>query len=287
MAKQNLSRTDSRPAAGCSLKPAVPTKPVKVSVNGVDIPRDLIARETQNHPAGKPIEAWIAAARALVVRELLLQEARRLSIAAEPLDDGDGRRETEEEAVIRQLVEREVVTPEPDEAACRRYYDKNRQRFKTPTLYEVRHILVAARGGARKEAEATARSLIEQLQVNPAAFAEFAESYSACPSAKTGGSLGQISRGQTVAEFEAALGELAVGEISPKPIETRYGFHVIIVDRRIEGRELPFEMVSERIAQWLGDTVRHTAIRQYISILAGSAEITGITLDENRSPLVQ
>ena len=60
-----------------SLRRAWP-KPVTVSVNGVVMPRDAIARETQHHPADTPILAWQAAARALVIRELLLQEARRL-----------------------------------------------------------------------------------------------------------------------------------------------------------------------------------------------------------------
>ena len=52
-------------------------KPVTVSVNGVSIARDAIVREMQHHPAPKPIAAWQQAARALVIRELLLQEARR------------------------------------------------------------------------------------------------------------------------------------------------------------------------------------------------------------------
>ena len=52
-------------------------KPVNVSVNGVAIPRDAIVREMQHHPADKPIAAWQQAARALVVRELLLQARRR------------------------------------------------------------------------------------------------------------------------------------------------------------------------------------------------------------------
>ncbi len=57
-------------------------KPATVSVNGVAIARDAIAREMQHHPAPKPIAAWQQAARALVIRELLLQEARRLGVAA-------------------------------------------------------------------------------------------------------------------------------------------------------------------------------------------------------------
>jgi hypothetical protein len=105
--------------------------PVEVSVNGVVIPRDMIAREVQHHPASKPVEAWLSAARALVVRELLLQQARRVGIAASPLSDEHGRRETDEDALIRQLIEREVKTPEPDEEICRRYYEQNRRRFRS------------------------------------------------------------------------------------------------------------------------------------------------------------
>src|SRR5512135_2280769 len=78
-------------------------KPAAVSVNGVVIPRDAIAREVQNHPASKPIKAWESAARALAIRELLLQQARLVGIIAAPVRDGAGRCETEEEALIRGL----------------------------------------------------------------------------------------------------------------------------------------------------------------------------------------
>ena len=130
----------------CSVSNTLP-KPKVVSVNGVVIAREVIAREVQNHPAEKPVLAWHAAARALVVRELLLQESRRLGIEAEPLRDPEGRSETPEEAAMRALIEREVVTPEPDEAACLRFYQQNRERFRSGDLYEAAHILVAAPPG--------------------------------------------------------------------------------------------------------------------------------------------
>jgi hypothetical protein len=106
-------------------------RPVEVSVNGVVIPRDAIAREVQHHPASKPVEAWLSAARALVVRELLLQKARRVGLAATPLSDERGRRETQEDALIRCLIEREIVTPEPDEESCRRHYEQRKRLFRS------------------------------------------------------------------------------------------------------------------------------------------------------------
>jgi peptidyl-prolyl cis-trans isomerase C len=116
----------------CTLRQQVGARPVPVTVNGVTISRAAIAREVQHHPADKPITAWQAAARALVIRELLLQEARRAGIKAAPLADGEGRRETDEEAIVRALVEREISIPNADPESCRRYYDRNRSRFRSP-----------------------------------------------------------------------------------------------------------------------------------------------------------
>jgi peptidyl-prolyl cis-trans isomerase C len=280
----------SAPAAGCTIKPVITTKQKAVSVNGVVISRAAISRETQNHPASKPIDAWLAAARALVVRELLLQEARRAGIAPIPLEDAEGRRETDDEALIRAIVTREVVTPEADEASCRRYYEMNRQRFRSADLCEVRHILVAAAPNdtnMRNEARQRADAIIAAIRNDPSLFSAMAEAESACSSGKTGGNLGQISPGQTVPEFEQALKMIPVGEVAAAPVETRYGFHVVLLDRRIVGREMPFEIVCERIAAWLNEKVRRVAIRQYIAILAGQAEITGIAFDASATPLVQ
>ncbi len=277
------------PSSGCSVKPAIEAKPKTVSVNGVTISRAAIARETQNHPADRPIDAWQAAARALAIRELLLQEARRLGLAASPIADAEGRRETEEEALIRQLVESQVVTPEPDDAVCRRYYDNNPARFRSATLHEVSHILIPVRGGegGEEEARTQAMALLSALRGDPSAFEAMARLHSACPSRETGGSLGQIGPGQTVPEFEAALPALPVGRVAPEPVRSRYGLHLVRVARRIEGRLLPFEFAAPRIRDYLEDRVRRTAERQYIALLAGRAAIAGVTLDAANSPLVQ
>lgn len=270
--------------AGCTVKPVIAAKPKTITVNGVAISRAAISRETQNHPAAKPIEAWQSAARALVVRELLLQEARRINLAPEPVSDGEGRRETDEEALVRGLVDSEVVTPRADEATCRRYYEQNRRRFTSPTLHEVSHILLPHDAN---EVDVLATAILTALADDPKAFEAMAMLNSVCPSKTTGGNLGQIGPGQTVPEFEDALPRLPIGLVAPEPIRTRFGLHIVKVERRIEGRELPFEMVQERIAGWLDEKVRRTAIQQYISILAGRAEIVGIDIAASPSPLVQ
>lgn len=270
--------------AGCTVKPVIAAKPKTISVNGVTISRAAISQETQNHPATKPIEAWQGAARALVVRELLMQEARRINLVPEPISDDAGRREMDEEALVRGLVEREVVTPQADEAICRRYYEQNRRRFTSPTLHEVSHILLPHDA---HDVDILATAILTALSDDPKAFEAMAMLNSVCPSKNTGGNLGQIGPGQTVPEFEEALAGLPVGTVAPEPVKTRFGLHIVKVERRIDGRELPFEMVRERIAGWLDEKVRRTAIQQYISILAGKASIVGIEISASPTPLVQ
>ena len=252
-----------------------------ISVNGVKIPREDISREAQNHQAASPAAAWTEAARALVIRQLLLQEALRLDMRPEPAVDEEGRRETDEEALVRALVEQQVKTPIADEMACRRYYEQNLQKFRSSDLYEAAHILIAAdpRDAAQVEAgRKHALALIEILARDPKGFADAARVSSACPSREQGGNLGQISRGQTVPEFEQALAGLTPGTVSSQPIQTRYGFHVVRLDRKVEGEQLPFELVEARIAEYLNEACRRRAIAQYIAILAGEARVEGVAL---------
>ena len=260
---------------------AISAKPTIVSVNGIAIPRDAIAREVQHHPAPTPVAAWKEAARALAIRELLLQEGRRLGLTGEPLTDSESRRETGEEALIRALIEREVKTPKPDTDSCWRYYKNNRHRFRSPDIYEASHILIAADARdveSYRFAREKAQAILIELTKDPAGFPDLARAHSDCPSAAQGGNLGQITSGQTTPEFERALRALAPGDLCKEPVATRYGFHIIRLDRKIEGRELPFEALAGRIADYLADSVERRAVAQYIARLASGAQVGGIEL---------
>lgn len=259
-------------------------------VNGTEIPEAAIRLEAQNHPAGTPDEAIVAARHALAVRELLLQRARAAGLAAVPEALEDGRLETDEDALIRQLLDHEVTVPSPDEASCRRYYENNRRRFRSPDLFEASHILFSAHPEdkpAYAAAAERAAQVIVELRGSPDRFADLAKQHSDCPSAQQGGNLGQLAKGQTVPEFETFLFNIEQGQICPVPVRTRYGVHVLWLQRKIDGRDLPFEMVRDRIADYLADAVYHRAVAQYIAIIAGGAEIEGVQLSQADSPLVQ
>ncbi|MET3458857.1 peptidylprolyl isomerase [Pseudomonas kilonensis] len=255
-----------------------------ISVNGVSITPQAMAQELQYHPADSREDAVYQAARALVIRELLQQRIAELGLA---LQVGAG--ENEEEAATRLLLEREVQVPQCDEATCLRYYESNRARFHSAPLLAVRHILLECAPDdveARSLAHVQAELLLERLDQFPGSFAELALKYSACPSKEQGGSLGQISKGQTVPELERQLFTLPAG-LASKPLESRYGWHVISIDQRIDGQSLPYEAVATAIRTQLQQGVWQKALVQYLQTLIGAADIRGIHLQGADSPLVQ
>lgn len=256
-----------------------------VVVEGVEIPEFLIAEEAQHHPSSNPLEARTAAGKALAVRALLLHRADELGLLAQPLTDEDGREETIEEALIRATLDAEVDVDPPGEAECRRVYDAQRARFSTPVLTEAAHILIEPQtddaegwGDARRSAQAT----LDQLVARPTLFAELAKSVSACPSGEVGGSLGQLSPGDVVGEVERALAGLKPGEILANPVRSRFGWHVLKLERRIEGRVPPFEYVEEKIRLHLESRAWAAAATRYVSELADRARAQGVAFSLTR-----
>jgi peptidyl-prolyl cis-trans isomerase C len=269
------------PSSNPRLQPAPPSFGI-VRVNGVEIEPEAIAEETQHHPAESGEAAWQQAARALAVRELLLQEARRRAITADPETDESGRSEVEEEAVIRALLEKLVEPPAASEEECRRYYDANSHHFRTPDLFEPSHILIEPEGddaAGWAAAEAEARAIAFEVGNNPEAFAAAAREFSRCPTAHQNGSLGQIRRGELVPSVQEAIEKLAEGTTARDPVRSRFGWHVIRLERRIEGQTLPFEVVKDRIADMLDARAWAVAAARFTAELARSAEIEGIQVD--------
>ena len=136
---------------------------------------------------------------------------------------------------------------------------------------------------ARRNAE----HALVRIQQNPDQFESIAEQESACSSATMGGRLGQITQGQTSPKFEFALFQMSDGEISSTPLATEFGFHIIRIDKRLEGELLPFDAVKGQIADDLARQSWQTAFSRYGQVLAGQANIEGFEFKSADSPLVQ
>ncbi len=283
----SMVREEAQPESfsGCGHGPTPaasrPLNAPPVFVNGVAIDEAAIALEAQNHSAHSGAEARAAAARALVIRELLLQRAGTLALTPAPLRDEQGREETEEEALIRQVLQAEAIASEPTDTECRRVYDSAPKRFTMPAIYEASHILIAPaepREAAVAEAGARAAQLVAALQ-DGADFAMLASAHSDCPSSSEGGALGQLQHGDLGSELEKALLALDVGAIAPAAIRTKFGFHIVRLDRRSDARMAPFEAVRDFIFSALCERAAVAAAARYLRELAANAEIEGLTLE--------
>lgn len=282
---KQLASQDPALAGTCDAKPILIASSDQdwphVRVNGVPIAPEGIAQELQYHPALSREDAIYQAVQALVIREVLRQRVAEQGIM------GIG---TEaEEAAICHLLEREVKSPDADEQTCRRYYASNQARFVSAPLLAVSHILLACAPDdvqARSEAREQALQLIKCLDHTPDRFGELSQRYSNCPSSVQGGSLGQLSQGQTVPEFERVLFRLSKG-LCKHPLETRYGLHIVRVDERLEGSLLPYDAVKTAIRDDLTQRAWHTALAHHLRILVSQAHIEGIHFVGVDSPLLQ
>lgn len=246
-----------------------------IAVNGVEIDDAAIEKELPHHKqADNPLKQ---AVHELVLRSVLLQQANTLGV--------DG---TDDDARIEALLERQVKAPTADEAACRRYYSQNLQRYTSGELVEARHILFQVTQNVSLELlRTTGEAVLEELRQRPERFGDLAAEYSNCSSGKVGGSLGQLARGQCVPEFEELLFRLAPGELAGRLLESRFGLHIVQALRKVEGKVLPFEAVHSEIAAYLDRQSSQRAVHQYLHILVGQANIEGLALEGAGSPLVQ
>jgi peptidyl-prolyl cis-trans isomerase D len=187
------------------------------------------------------------------------------------------------------------VTPED----LRAYYDQHRDQYRVPEQVKVSHILIKTplpgpdgkvdeKGVA--EAKRRAEDLLKQLK-SGAKLEDLAKKYSEDPgSAKQGGSLGWIGKGQTVPEFEKTAFSLPKGQISDL-VKSSYGFHIIRVDEKQEAHMKTLDEVKaeiepvlkhqkgQQIAQQKADALLKQARAQGLDTAAASQGVPVITSD--------
>lgn len=191
-------------------------------------------------------------------------------------------------AAIERLLDRAVQVPEPAEDACRRYYAAHQAHYRRGERVQARHILFAVTPGVDvQQLRARAEHVLLQVRAQPGEFEQRARDLSNCPSATEGGMLGWLEQTDCAPEFARELfGHLEVG-VLPRLVHSRYGLHVVEVLTRAPGAALPFEKVHAAVAQALRQQAYVTALRQYLMLLAGQADVRGLELHQAHTPLVQ
>ena len=275
-----MTATSTCGGCGSGPRPAALRGPAAapVFVDGIEIDEADIAAEAQNHAADSGPAARATAARALVIRHLLLARAAAIGLVPEPETDADGRREVDAEALIRQLLALEAEPVQPGRDECLRYWRTHQLAFTAPAIFEASHILFAPEPDI-EAATARATAAVAEVGNSEAAFRALARTASACPSGALGGALGQVRPGDFAPEVEAALVALSPGHISAVPVASRFGVHIMRLDHRIAPQVVPFEAVEARIRDRLAARAWTTAAARYVAGLARGARIEGLVLE--------
>jgi len=185
------------------------------------------------------------------------------------------------------------------QADLQAYYDQHRDQYRVPEQVKVSHILIKTplAGADGKvddkgvaEAQHRAEDLLKQLK-SGAKFETLAEKYSEDPgSAKQGGSLGWIGRGQTVPEFEKTAFSLPKGQTSDL-VKSSYGFHIIRVDDKQDAHMKSLDEVkseiepalkrqkAQQIAQRQAETLLEDAKKNGLDAAAAKQNVPVITSD--------
>ena len=162
--------------------------------------------------------------------------------------------------IARAMVTRHMEQNPATEAELRAEYENNLPNL-SGSQYRARHILLET------EEEAIAR--IDELN-GGADFAELAREHSTGPTGPTGGDLGWFSATSMVAPFSEAVLAMEAGEFSSVPVQTRFGWHVILLEE-IRDQEPPG---LEAVRAELTTAVDRQNLDDYLSTLKNAATIT-------------
>ncbi|SAL23286.1 PpiC-type peptidyl-prolyl cis-trans isomerase [Caballeronia sordidicola] len=240
-----------------------------VIVNGTELTDKDIERELAAH-ADMP-DAQQAALTAAVLRRVLLDEAAHLNLASASND----------EQLIEALLDHQLAgSVGPTQEECERHYLADQERWRMNERARVSHILfqVTERvdlAALKTRAQQTLDDLLLAGDDIEQRFTDAARTLSNCPSGADGGALGEIGRGDTVAEFERAVFAAPAGTLCPALVETEFGFHIVRVHDKSPGHVLPFEQVELRIRDAMSHALRDLAERRYVTEAVARADIVG------------
>ena len=239
---QSSNSTDTGNAAAT----AAPTVEgvVVATVNNSPITQDVLdvyATQRKAQPGNEQANTKEAILNELIALELMRQDSIKKGLDSQPVVIAalnQTTRTTLAGAAIKDFMTNNPVTDE----AAKAFYDE--QMATVGKEYNARHILVAD--------EESATEIIKLLD-SGGDFAELAKEKSTGPSGASGGELGWFGAGQMVKPFSDATAELDKGSYTKTPVQTQFGWHVIILDDVRESTPPPFDDVKDRIKMLLGN----------------------------------
>jgi len=233
---------------------------VIASVNGQPITKaELAVYSGQRKPPNNSPEANSEEVimKELVSLELMKQESISKGLDKQPMVIATIEQQ-ERTALAGAAIQNFMANNPVSDEDAKKIYDE--QMGKPTTEFNARHILV--------EEQDEAVAIIELLDKG-SDFSELAKEKSTGPSGASGGELGWFNESQMVKPFSEAAAQLEKGQYTKTPVQTQFGWHVIILDDSRESTPVPFEDVKDRIKMLLVNQ----NMQQHVETLRSAADI--------------
>jgi peptidyl-prolyl cis-trans isomerase SurA len=206
----------------------------------------------------------------------ITEENLKAALAARGISFDDYKAQLKEQLERLRLISLEVRSKiQISEKEALEYYTANADLFQVDEAFRVRQIFFKlsprATEAERKRVVATAEKVLAEAR-GGADFAALAKKYSQDPSAKEGGDLGYLKKGDILPEIESSLANLKQGDVSGL-IRTPVGIHIMKLEEYRKGKRQTFESVKaevedrlykkkseERFNQWLAELRKNAAI---------------------------
>ena len=209
--------------------------------------------QAYNNPEGRRIIL-----QQVIGNKLLLLDAKRNLYEAEPAFREQLNR-VKDNLLISYAGEKAFASVTVSDKEAEEYYEANKEQFKQGETVNASHILV--------DSEEKAKAIYEEIISGAKTFEEAAREYSSCPSKESGGNLGDFGRGQMVPEFDTAVFEMEVGEITAEPVKTQFGYHLIKLVSKSDSKETPYAEIKDEIKAGLLGEKRRKAYESKINQL--------------------
>nr|WP_294527891.1 peptidylprolyl isomerase [uncultured Rhodopila sp.] len=230
--------------------------PVLATVNGQPIHLSDVKEATASLPPQArgmpPQQLYPMLLEQLIDARALLIQAQRTGLDKDP--EVQRAMQAAQERALASALLNKVVRPQVTDEAVKARYDQEFAGKTGEIEVHARHILVAD--------EATAKKIIAELKKG-ADFAALSKQYSKDPgAAQQGGDLGFFKKTDMVPEFSAVAFALKDGEISPQPVKTQFGWHVIQVTEHRTSQPPSFDQEKDELRQQMVQAAVQTEIKQ-------------------------
>lgn len=209
--------------------------------------------QSYNNPEGRKIIL-----NQLIGNKLLLLDAKRNLLEAEPEFKAELAR-LKDNLLVSFAGDRVISAVTVSDKEAEDYYNENTDKFVSDETVNASHILV--------ETEEQAKEIGAKIAAGEMTFEAAAAEYSSCPSKANGGNLGDFGRGQMVPEFDKAVFEMEVGEVTAEPVKTQFGYHLIKLVSKSEAKPMAFADIKEEIKGALLNEKRRKAYDSKINQL--------------------